>query len=37
MTSHRIAAWRVELVDDVDAKPGELGPGDAHEAKGARD
>jgi hypothetical protein len=32
-----IAAWRVELVDDVDAKPGELGPGDAHEAKGARD
>lgn len=22
-----IAAWRVELVDDVDAKPGELSPG----------
>jgi hypothetical protein len=22
-----IAAWRVELVDDIDAKPGELSPG----------
>jgi hypothetical protein len=24
-----IAAWRVELLDDVDAKPGELSPGGA--------
>lgn len=25
-----IAAYRVELVDDVDAKPGELSPDDEH-------
>jgi hypothetical protein len=27
-----IAAWRVELVDDIDAKPGELSPGAEAEA-----
>lgn len=26
-----IAAWRVELVDDIDAKPGELSPGTGNE------
>ena len=28
-----IAAWRVELVDDVDARPGELSPGAGDETK----
>jgi hypothetical protein len=28
-----IAAWRVELVDDMDAKPGELSPEGAQEVK----
>jgi hypothetical protein len=29
-----IAAWRVELVDDVDAKPGELSPEGAQKEGG---